>query len=54
MRRTTLAITGALTKRDLGTVAGVTAAALGWDAERKNTEIDSTVKRLTDVNQMKL
>ena len=34
MRRTTLAITGALTARDLDAIAAVAAAALGWNAER--------------------
>lgn len=54
MRRTTLAITGTLTARDLATIGGVAAAALDWDAARKKTEFDSVFKRLTDVNLMEL
>ena len=38
MRRTTLAITGALTARDLDAIAAVAAAALGWDADQPHRE----------------
>jgi len=42
MRRTTLAINGKLTTRDLEAIAGVAAQALGWDAERIATELAAT------------
>jgi len=42
MRRTTLAISGKLTTRDLQAIAGVAAQALGWDAERIADELAAT------------
>jgi glycerol-3-phosphate dehydrogenase len=54
MRRTTLAITGTLTARDLATIAGVAASALGWDAGRTEAEIAATTTELTDKNRLAL
>ncbi|MDB5552278.1 MAG: Glycerol-3-phosphate dehydrogenase [Rhizobium sp.] len=42
MRRTTLAISGGLTMRDLEAIAGVAARALGWDAARTTSELAAT------------
>ncbi|MBA3326053.1 MAG: glycerol-3-phosphate dehydrogenase/oxidase [Rhodobacteraceae bacterium] len=46
MRRTTLAITGALTARDLDAIAGVAAEALGWDTARTALEVASVAAEL--------
>ncbi len=47
MRRTTLAITGALTRRDLDAIASVAGDALGWDAPRTAGEVSSVIAELT-------
>ncbi len=54
MRRTALAITGRLTLRDLSTVRGVAAAALGWDEVRKTAELSATCERLEQVHRSRL
>ena len=46
MRRTTLAISGKLTMRDLEAIAGVAAKALGWDAARVASELTTTSSML--------
>ncbi len=50
MRRTTLAITGSLTRSDLGQVAAIAGQALGWDSQRVSEEIDSVVIQLAGEN----
>jgi glycerol-3-phosphate dehydrogenase len=47
MRRTTLAVTGALTARDLDAIAAVAAEALGWEAPRTAEEVASVTAELT-------
>ncbi|MBP0581281.1 glycerol-3-phosphate dehydrogenase/oxidase [Labrys sp. LIt4] len=42
MRRSTLAITGRLSGRDLATIADILATALGWDAVRRDEELAKT------------
>jgi glycerol-3-phosphate dehydrogenase len=54
MRRTTLAITGALTAQDLGAIAGVAGAALGWDAGRIAQEVATTTAELRDRHRSRL
>lgn len=54
MRRTTLAITGALTARGLDAVAAVTATALGWDAARTDREVAAATTELTGRHRLKL
>ena len=54
MRRTTLAITGALTARDLDAIAAVAAAALGWDAARTAAEIAAATAELTRKHRLAL
>jgi glycerol-3-phosphate dehydrogenase len=54
MRRTTLAIGGSLTRADLTAIADVSAAALGWSAERKLREIDEVIARLWEENRLSL
>ncbi len=48
LRRTTIAIEGALTMAGLRDMATVTAEALGWDAARTEKEIDDVVITLAD------
>jgi glycerol-3-phosphate dehydrogenase len=43
-RRTTIAISGQLSSATLKEIAGIAAAALGWDAARERSEIDDTVR----------
>ena len=54
MRRTTLAVTGNLTQRDLARIAAVAADALGWGERRTAEEISACAARLTDENRMRL
>jgi glycerol-3-phosphate dehydrogenase len=39
MRRTALAVTGRLSRRDLDAIADIAANALGWDAAQRAAEI---------------
>jgi glycerol-3-phosphate dehydrogenase len=48
MRRTSLAITGALALSDLEDIAGIAADALGWDEDRRRDEIGATVAELSE------
>ncbi len=54
LRRTALAITGALTLRDLEAVAEVTGAALGWTDARRDAETRALAARLRERNLMRL
>lgn len=54
MRRTTLAITGVLTRRDLETIAKIAADARGWDAVRQAEEIERTVTLLGERHRLRL
>jgi len=54
MRRTTLAISGALTTNDLRQIAGVAAQALGWSPQRTSAEIEAVVAQLNGTNLMRL
>jgi glycerol-3-phosphate dehydrogenase len=54
MRRTTLAVTGSLTIRDLQKIAPVVARACGWAPERTNAEIEATITQLKVRNSMHL
>ncbi len=54
MRRTTLAIGGSLTLNDLSRIAAVAGGALGWDARRREEEIDMVVGQLSGRNLMRL
>ena len=54
LRRTTLAITGQISGRDLDTVAAIAAQALGWPADRTQREIDETRAVLTHRHLMRL
>ena len=54
MRRTTLAITGALTARDLDAIAAVAADALNWHEERTAAEIMATTAELTRRHRLAL
>lgn len=51
-RRTTLAITGALTAADLAAIAETAAAALGWDADGVAAEMRATVDELSRDNRL--
>ncbi|MDT3378231.1 glycerol-3-phosphate dehydrogenase/oxidase [Labrys neptuniae] len=42
MRRSTLAITGRLSSRDLATIADIAARALGWNEEQRNEQLAKT------------
>jgi len=54
MRRTTLAITGALTVRDLAAIAGIAAAALGWTDARTTAEIAIATAEFAERNRLVL
>ena len=54
MRRTTLAIGGSLTKKDLELIVAISGRALRWDAERMSGEIDAVVGELRDRNLMRI
>lgn len=54
MRRTTLAVCGTLTMRDLETVADIAGAALGWSDATRASEVAELSTRLTRDNQMRL
>ena len=54
MRRTTLAVTGSLTRRDLHAIAPVIAKARGWSSERTDAELEATVTQLEARNLMRL
>jgi glycerol-3-phosphate dehydrogenase len=47
MRRTSLAISGALDRSDLEDIAAIAGEALGWSRQRRTYEIDLTVKELS-------
>ncbi|WP_292667449.1 glycerol-3-phosphate dehydrogenase C-terminal domain-containing protein [Mesorhizobium sp.] len=48
MRRTALAITGRLSRSNLEQIADAAAAALTWDAGRREKELEATSKELTE------
>lgn len=54
MRRTALAITGSLTRRDLQAIATVVGRAKGWPARRIADEIEAVAAQLETVNLMRL
>ena len=54
MRRTTLAVTGALTTRDLAAIAAVAGEALGWDASRTAQEIATVTTELSGRHRSRL
>ncbi len=54
MRRTTLAVTGALTAADLAAIAAVAAPALGWDAARVAAEVAAVRAELEGRHRMRL
>ncbi len=54
MRRTTLAVTGGLTARDLDAIAEVAARALGWDAARVASEIAAVRDDLAGNHRLRL
>ena len=54
MRRSTLAIAGSLTGRDLREVAAIAGRALGWSAGRLAEEVEATVVELEGRNLMRL
>jgi glycerol-3-phosphate dehydrogenase len=54
MRRSTLAITGSLTLRDLQAIAAIAGRALGWSAQRIADEIGAVAGQLETTNLMRL
>ncbi len=54
MRRTTLAVTGSLTSRDLQAIAAVTGLANGWDAQVVEEELEAAAAQLKVRNLMHL
>lgn len=53
MRRTALAITGQLSCRDIERIADTAAAALGWDAARRDAELEATQAKLTERHRLR-
>lgn len=54
MRRSAIAVTGRLSGRDLGAIAGRCAAALGWDRVRQAAELAQTEALLTRRHRLRL
>jgi len=54
MRRTTLAIAGSLTARDLDVISAVAAEALGWDVATRAREVASVTSELAGKHRMRL
>ena len=54
MRRTTLAISGALSRQSLAEIADVCALALDWPPERRAQEVAATAEALTRLNRVAL
>lgn len=54
MRRSTLAIGGSLTSRDLQEIAAIAGRALGWSTERLAREVEAAVVELEGRNLMRL
>jgi len=54
MRRTALAVTGRLGRRDLERIADIAAAALGWEAARRADEVEATCEELAERHRLRL
>ncbi len=54
MRRTALAVTGNLSRRDLDRIADVVAHALAWDEPRRNSEVRDTQAMLLTRHRLRL
>jgi glycerol-3-phosphate dehydrogenase len=54
MRRTDLAITARLSRRDLDAIADIVADARRWSAERRSAEVAATVAELRDRHRLRL
>lgn len=54
MRRTALAVTGQLTRRDLERAADLCATALDWDTARRRAEIDETQAMLLSRHRLRM
>ncbi len=54
MRRTDLAITGRMSRRDLERISGIAAAALGWDEAGRQAELDETRLMLETRHRVRL
>lgn len=54
LRRTTLAITGAISAADLAVIADVAGTALGWTSERRAQEVAEVTEVLTSRHRMRL
>lgn len=53
MRRTALAVTGRLSRRDLEAIAEVAAAVLGWSASQRQSEIERTASELASRHRLR-
>lgn len=53
-RRTTLAVTGRLTARDLDSISDIAGEVLGWTEERRRLEYEETLGTLRDRNMARL
>ena len=53
VRRTTLAITGSLSRRGLAAMADVVAAGLGWSPQRRDEELAEVVRTLVDEHRLR-
>lgn len=54
MRRSAIAVTGRLSQRDLSRIAGLCAAALGWDDARQAAELATTQALLVQRHRLRL
>jgi glycerol-3-phosphate dehydrogenase len=54
MRRTTLAVRGDLTMRDLGAIADVVGEALGWSPQQRDAERDAVARELRERHGLRL
>lgn len=53
MRRSAIAVTGRLSARDLAALADLCADRLGWDAARRDAELDRTARMLRERHRMR-
>lgn len=53
LRRTTLAITGRLSRRDLECMADVVAGAFGWSQPRREAELEATRNELSERHRLR-
>jgi len=54
LRRTTLAVTGSLSRRGIEAISDIVAADRGWDRKRRDRELASAIDKLSGTHRLKL